>query len=292
VEQRAQELKDVHRQLVQTARQAGRAEIATSVLHNVGNVLNSVHTSALLAKERLAGLQVEHVGRVATLLEERQGDLATFFSEERGRHVRPFLSQLGNHLVEERGETLSLLDDVSRYTEHIGTIVKLQQDYTRAPRLTEQVSLEELLEDALRINAAGLARHAVRVERHWAPLPLVMTDKHKVLMILVNLISNAKYALDAVPAERRQVSLTLEDLANGRVRVEVRDNGAGIAPELLTRIFQYGFTTREEGHGFGLHSSALGAQELGGTLTARSDGPGLGATFTLELPCTPPAETS
>ncbi len=288
VDERTRELKDVHRQLVQVARQAGRAEVATSVLHNVGNVLNSVHTSAMLAKERLVGLQVEDVGHLATLLEERRNDLATFLTQdERGRHVMPFLSGLGQHLRQETHEAVSLLDEVGRYTEHIGTIVKLQQNYTRTPRLNEPAHLAELLEDALRINSAGLTRHEVRVERHLSPVPQVLTDKHKVLMILVNLISNAKYALDEAPAEQRCLTLRMEATAADRVRIEVRDNGMGIAPELLTRIFQHGFTTRDEGHGFGLHSSALAAQELGGTLTAHSDGPGRGATFTLELPCTP-----
>jgi len=290
VEQRTRELKEVHQQLVEAARQAGRAEIATSVLHNVGNVLTSVITSARLAQERVAGLPVEHVGRVATLLDEHQGGLATFLTEDaRGMQVRPFLGQLSQHLEGERRETLSLLDDVSRYTEHIGTIVKLQQDYTRRPQLTEPVSLAELLEDALRINTAALARHQVKVERHLAPLPPVLTDKHKVLMILVNLVSNAKYALDAAPAEDRRLTLTLEAPTPDLVRIVVRDNGAGIPPELLTRIFQYGFTTRQGGNGFGLHASALGAEELGGSLLAHSDGPGRGATFTLELPRAPGA---
>ncbi|HYO65933.1 MAG TPA: ATP-binding protein, partial [Archangium sp.] len=292
VGERTRELKDVHRQLIQVARQAGRAEVATSVLHNVGNVLNSVHTSAMLAKERLVGLQVEDVGQVAALLEERRNDLATFLTQdERGRHVMPFLSGLGQHLRKETHEAVSLLDEVGRYTEHIGTIVKLQQNYTRTPRLNEPAHLAELLEDALRINSAGLTRHEVRVERHLSPVPPVMTDKHKVLMILVNLISNSKYALDEAPAEQRCLTLRMEAPAADRVRIEVRDNGMGIAPELLTRIFQHGFTTREEGHGFGLHSSALAAQELGGTLTAHSDGPGRGASFILELPCTPPEAT-
>jgi C4-dicarboxylate-specific signal transduction histidine kinase len=292
VDERTRELKDVHRQLVQVARQAGRAEVATSVLHNVGNVLNSVHTSAMLARERLVGLQVEDVGHLAALLEERRNDLATFLTQdERGRNVMPFLSGLGQHLREECHEAVSLLDEVGRYTEHIGTIVKLQQDYTRTPRLNEPADLAELLEDALRINSAGLTRHEVKVVRKLSPMPPVITDKHMVLMILVNLISNAKYALDGAPAERRCLTLRLESPAADRVRIEVSDNGMGIAPELLTRIFQHGFTTREEGHGFGLHSSALAAQELGGTLTAHSEGPGLGATFTLELPCTPLAAT-
>jgi C4-dicarboxylate-specific signal transduction histidine kinase len=292
VDERTRELKDVHRQLVQVARQAGRAEVATSVLHNVGNVLNSVHTSAMLAKERLVGLQVEDVGHVAAMLEERRGDLGTFLTQdERGRNVMPFLSGLGQHLRTECHEAVSLLDEVGRYTEHIGTIVKLQQNYTRAPRLNEQANLAELLEDALRINSAGLTRHEVRVERQLSPVPQLITDKHKVLMILVNLISNAKYALDGVPAEKRCLTLRMENPTAERVRIEVRDNGVGIEPELLTRIFQHGFTTREDGHGFGLHSSSLAAQELGGTLTAHSEGPGRGATFILELPCNPPKET-
>jgi signal transduction histidine kinase len=292
VDERTRELKELHRQLVRLARQAGRAEVATSVLHNVGNVLNSVHTSAMLARERLVGLQVEDVGHLAAMLEERRNDLATFLTQdERGRNVMPFLSGLGQHLRQECHEAVSLLDEVGRYTEHIGTIVKLQQNYTRTPRLNEPAHLAELLEDALRINSAGLTRHEVKVEWKLSPVPQVMTDKHKVLMILVNLISNAKYAMDAAPAEKRCLTLRLETCGAERIRIEVSDTGMGIEPELLTRIFQHGFTTREEGHGFGLHSSALAAQELGGTLTAHSEGPGHGATFTLELPCHPPEAT-
>jgi two-component system, NtrC family, sensor kinase len=143
------------------------------------------------------------------------------------------------------------------------------------------------VEDALRINQAALGRHSVQVERTLVEVPPVLTEKHKVLMILVNLISNAKYAMDVLPREERRLSVRLGKPSVGRIHIEVRDNGVGIAPEMLTRIFQYGFTTREEGHGFGLHSSALAAQELGGSLTAHSEGPGKGATFTLELPLAP-----
>jgi C4-dicarboxylate-specific signal transduction histidine kinase len=254
----------------------------------VGNVLNSVYTSAQVAKERMGDMRLEHVSRVATLLTERQGDLTTFLSQdERGRHVMPFLNKLGQNLVEERKEILTLLTDVGRYTEHIGDIVKVQQNYARQPRLQEPVSLTDLVEDALRINSAGLVRHQVKVQKNLARLGSVLTDKHKVLMILVNLVSNAKYAMDEVPLNERIMSVTLEPPVDDKVRIVVHDNGMGIAPELLTRIFQYGFTTREEGHGFGLHSSALAAQELGGSLSVHSDGPGKGATFTLELPYQP-----
>ncbi|HYO54447.1 ATP-binding protein [Archangium sp.] len=290
VEERTRELKEVHQQLVQTARRAGMSEIATNVLHNVGNVLNSVYTSAQLAKERITRMRLENVGRVASMLQERQSDVGTFLTQdERGRNVMPFLDKLGKNLVDERAEIVSLLDDVGRYTEHIGDIVKVQQNYARLPRVHEQVHLADLLEDALRINAAGLSRHQVKVQRHLASLPPALTDKHKVLMILVNLVSNAKYAMDGVPPPERLLNMKMERVAADRVRIEIQDNGMGIAREMHTRIFQYGFTTREEGHGFGLHSSALAAQEMGGSLTVHSEGPGRGATFTLELPYQPPA---
>jgi two-component system NtrC family sensor kinase len=289
VKERTQELEQVHRQLVETARQVGRAEIATNVLHNVGNVLNSVYTSSLVAQEKVGKLKLDSVERVAALLEEHRGDLTTFVTrDEQGSNALPFLSRLGKNLQAERQEIQSLLGEVSRHTEHIGAIVKLQQQYARMPsQLFEPVPLGELVEDALRINHAALNRHAVKVERQLEELPPVPTEKHKVLMILVNLISNAKYALDSVPEEQRRLTVTLGRSQADRILIEVKDNGMGIKPEMLTRIFQYGFTTRADGHGFGLHSSALAAQELGGSLLAHSEGPGKGATFTLELPANP-----
>ncbi|HZH77280.1 MAG TPA: ATP-binding protein [Archangium sp.] len=287
VKERTRELEDVHRQLVRTARQAGMAEVATNVLHNVGNVLNSVYTSTQVARERAMELRLEHVSRVAGMLQEHQADLGTFLTQDvRGRNLMPFLEKLGGHLVKERQEIVSLLEDVGRYTEHIGEIIKVQQGYARTPRLHEPVHLAELVEDALRINETALTRHHVKVERHLAPLPPVPTDKHRVLMILVNLVSNAKHALEDTPPERRLLTVTLEQPVPERMRISIQDNGMGIPQEMLTRIFQFGFTTRDEGHGFGLHSSAVAAQELGGSLTAHSPGQGQGATFTLELPCT------
>ncbi|QRO02773.1 HAMP domain-containing protein [Archangium violaceum] len=292
VEERTRELKNIHQQLVQTARRAGMAEIATNVLHNVGNVLNSVYTSAQVAKERVSEMRLEHVGRVANMLEQNQASIATYLAQdERGRHVMPFLSRLSQNLQDERNEVITLLDDVGRYTEHIGDIVKVQQNYARIPRVHEPVVLADLLEDSLRINSAGLTRHQVKVQRHIVPLPPMLADKHKILMILVNLVSNAKYAMDGVPRDERLLSVRMENTRDEHVRIEIRDNGMGIAPEMLTRIFQYGFTTRPDGHGFGLHSSALAAQELGGSLDVHSEGPGRGATFTLDIPFVPAPET-
>ena len=107
------------------------------------------------------------------------------------------------------------------------------------------------------------------------------------LQILVNLIRNSKYALDEGGRPDRQLTVRVDRNGGEFVRVAVIDNGVGIPPQNLTRIFEHGFTTRKKGHGFGLHSGALAAKELGGTLIARSDGTGRGATFILELPIQP-----
>jgi C4-dicarboxylate-specific signal transduction histidine kinase len=293
VQERSHELREIQGQLVDSARRAGMAEIATNVLHNVGNVLNSVQTSALMAREQTDAMKLDSVGRVGSLLEEHQSDLPTFLTQDsRGRIIPSFLSRLGQNLEEERGHLRELIDDVRKYTEHIGTIVNLQQSYAKAPQALESVSLRDLIEDALRINVAALGRHEVKVERQLAEVPPLLTDKHKVLMILVNLISNAKYALGTCPPEARHMTVSLERVADERVRIAISDTGMGIAPEMLTRIFEYGFTTRADGHGFGLHSSAIAAQVLGGSLLARSEGPGRGASFHLELPYRPASQAA
>ena len=121
-------------------------------------------------------------------------------------------------------------------------------------------------------------------------MPQVQVEKQKVLQILVNLMRNARDAL--VESGRQGPAIDLAHPNRRRsdekkVVIEVIDNGVGIEEENLTKIFSHGFTTKRHGHGFGLHSSANAAKEMGGNLTAHSDGPGRGAVFTLELPFMP-----
>ena len=163
----------------------------------------------------------------------------------------------------------------------------MQQSYAKIVGVTEKIKVTDLVEDALRLNSGTLARHEVELAREYDPqLPEVIVERHKVLQILVNLIRNAKYACDE--SGRREKRLVVRvTRGNGCINISTTDNGVGIAPENLTRIFNHGFTTRKDGHGFGLHSGALAAKEMGGTLVVHSDGPGKGASFTLSLPLTP-----
>lgn len=285
----AEELDALHKELVQTSRQAGMAEVATGVLHNVGNVLNSVNVSAALVCDRVRNSETKALSQAASVLRQHEHDLDVYLAEDpKGKLIPPFIVHISDVLVKEQAFILEELNLLAKNIEHIKDIVTMQQSYARVSGFIEEVQLAELMEDALRLNSAALERHGVRVVRKFTQVPTVAVDKHKVLQILVNLVRNARFALEE--AAREDKCLALSIAVNGdrkRVRLTVEDNGVGIQPENLTRIFSHGFTTRRDGHGFGLHSGALAAREMGGSLLAHSDGPGHGAVFTLDLPIAP-----
>jgi PAS domain S-box-containing protein len=278
------ELKDIHKQLVEASRRGGMAEIATNVLHNVGNVLNSVNISTGLIVESVKKSRASSLARVVILLREHAHDVGEFITNDfRGKHAPAHLAQLSEHLLADQAAIVSELDSLQRNVEHIKEIVAMQQNYATFGGVKELVNVVDLVEDSLRLNESALGRHDVEVIRQFEQVRPMNVEKHKFLQVMVNLLRNAKHACqDSARADKR---LTVR-VANGegRIRISVMDNGIGIPPENLTRIFNHGFTTRKGGHGFGLHSGALAAKEMGGSLTVLSDGPGQGAAFTLELP--------
>jgi PAS domain S-box-containing protein len=258
-------LEQTHKALVIASREAGMAEVATSVLHNVGNVLNSVNVSANLVSDRVRGRAEDKLERVANLMQEHEADLATFITQDsRGRHLPAFIAQLAKHLEEERRLILDELHSLRQNIEHIKDIVAMQQGYAKAVGLQETVKPQELMEDALRMSTGGLARHGIHVERAYdSTVPEIQVEKHKVVQILVNLVRNAKHACDDSVSPGKRITVRVANEV-GRIQFSVTDNGIGIPSENLTRIFNHGFTTRKHGHGFGLHSGALAAQEVGG----------------------------
>ncbi|MFZ2853587.1 MAG: MCP four helix bundle domain-containing protein [Rhodocyclaceae bacterium] len=293
-------LRATQAELVATARQAGRAEIATNVLHNVGNVLNSVNISASLVNNQIRNSKAAGLQRAAQLIDAHAADLGDFFShDEKGRRLPEYLNKLADALATEQTSILEELGRLARSVEHIKDIVAVQQSHGNTVRLVEPVQIRDLLDDALRINADALTRQETSVIKDYAEVPVLPLDKHRLLQILVNLISNAGQAMAAPNGRPQRITLRVgmvdatdsgDGAAGGggvhRLQICVADEGDGISAENLARIFSHGFTTRTNGHGFGLHSCILAAREMGGTLTAQSDGPGLGATFTLELPIT------
>jgi PAS domain S-box-containing protein len=283
-------LEKAKRDLIDTSRNAGMAEVATGVLHNVGNVLTSLNVSASVIAASLHQSKAGSLLKISTMLEERAADLRDFITDDpKGRRVPEFIESLSRHMLAERDNLLAELASLQENIDHIKEIVTMQQAYATMVGLVEPLDPMTMMEDALRMNAGALVRHDVAVVREFHPAPRIIGEKAKVLQILVNLIRNAKYAADEGGAADKILTLGIEtvDTDPGRVRLTVQDNGVGIRPEHLPRIFSHGFTTRADGHGFGLHSSVCVAKDMNGTLTVHSDGIGRGAKFTLELPAAP-----
>jgi signal transduction histidine kinase len=282
------ELLDAQSKLVTAARQAGMAEIANNVLHNVGNVLNSVNVSAGLIGDKVRDSKAEGLGKAVPLMNEHATDLGDFLTrDDKGKMLPDYLNKLVAALAVEKRSITEELESLTNGINHINEIVASQQSYSGSTSIVESVQIKDLMEDVLRMSAASMARYQITVTKEFADVPLLRLDKQLVLQILLNLIGNAQHAMDGEPDRSHQITLRMEitEPADGpRLSIRIEDDGDGIAPENLPRLFTHGFTTRKHGHGFGLHSCALAAKEMGGTITAHSDGPGKGATFTLEVP--------
>lgn len=272
-------------ELVEASRLAGMAEVATGVLHNVGNVLNSVNVSAGLMREQLHASRLVTLQRTTALLLAHEKDLVTFLTQdEKGRRVPGFLNRIADQLGAEHAQLGTELTGLCSNIEHIKEIVAMQQTYAKASAVIEQVDVCQLVNQAISIHRTSLERHRVQVVRTFPEaLPAIPTDRHKILQVLTNFVANAIHAVKVNPPDQRKLSVTLRGQGD-ELALIVGDNGEGIPAENLPKIFRQGFTTRKEGHGFGLHSGVLIVKSLGGSLEVESPGPGLGATFTLRLP--------
>ena len=281
----AVELETVHQELLQASRMAGMSEVATGVLHNVGNVLNSVNVAANLVTERVRKSRIAELEKAGKIVAEHVDDMAAFVTEHpQGKYMGNYIIEIAEYLALEQQEILDTLAGLRKNIEHIKVIVARQQSLVQSSSVIEEVSPQELIEDALRLHSASFGRHKIEVVRDYCEIPSVMIDRHNVLQILVNLVGNAKQAMTG--RGRMGGILTLRASWEGRdnIRFEVIDDGIGISEANLEKVFNFGFTTRKEGHGFGLHTGCLAAMEMGGTLTAHSEGQGKGATFVLEIP--------
>lgn len=279
------ELAEAQKRLIELSRLSGMAEVATGVLHNVGNVLNSVNVSATIVSDQLRESRIGQLTQISRMLQENNGRMAEFLIEDpRGTRVLPYLCRLGPQLEKDREQLMQEVASLVRHIGHIKEIVAMQQTYARSSGVSERFALASVIDDVLGITRPAVERHGITLRVESDELPAVNTDRHKVLQILLNLVRNAIDAVKVSGVPSRQIAVRSRKMNDDRVAVEVRDTGVGIPAGNLVRIFSHGFTTKADGHGFGLHSGALAAKELGGSLNVASDGVNLGALFTLELP--------
>jgi PAS domain S-box-containing protein len=279
------ELEKANQELIEASRMTGKAEVAASLLHNVGNSLNSVNVSASLVLDSIRSSRAGHLAKLVALMREHQAELGAYLaSDPKGRHIPAMLEQLSRDWLGEQQVQRKELESLNADIDHIKAIVAMQQHHAVAPDRIERIRLAELVEDCLRAEQAYLTGQQIQVTREFEDVPEVWLDKQKLRQILINLLSNATLACENEQRTGRgRITLRIAT-AGPCIRISVSDNGAGVAPENLTRVFAQGFGGRKDDFGLGLHSAALLAVDIGGSLSAQSDGNGTGASFTLELP--------
>ncbi|MBQ0759011.1 MAG: response regulator [Zhongshania sp.] len=281
--------KKISRDLLEASRLIGKTEATTEVLHDVGNVLNSVNVSTKVTTDIVARTNFSGLSKAVAMLRDNEKNLDNYVTNDpKGKLILGYLEDLSQDFINNKSHLNSELDGLQDTIDHMKKIVELQQDYSKTSSLPEIININEIIDISLRINDDALGRHGVKVIRELTDTPAILIDKHKTVQILVNLIVNAKQACDRVNRHDKQLVIATLNTTGGII-VKVSDNGGGINAENMTKLFNHGFTTRKEGHGFGLHSCATSSKQLGGTLTASSDGAEKGATFELELPLAPPS---
>jgi len=271
---------------VRAARSAGMSEIATGILHNVGNVLNSVNVAASMIVDRLKQSKAVRLSKVAELIEEKGDSLGDFITNNpKGKHLGPYICELAGSMSREQADVLSEVESLTEGIEHIRQLVASQQKLARGSELREATRLESQVEAALAISSQALGDNVAEVPilREFEDVGMVHLDKHKLLEVLVNVIKNAREAIAESRRADGSIRVRIERSSPSEIAIAISDNGIGIEPEALGSLFSHGYTTKERGNGFGLHACANAAVELGGQLTATSPGAGQGSTFILTL---------
>jgi C4-dicarboxylate-specific signal transduction histidine kinase len=277
------DVKQMQSQLVEVAHRAGMTEIAAGVLHNVGNVLNSVNVSVSVINDNVRKSKVPSVARVAALMKEHSPAFAAASADPKVSRIPEYLGLLADSLAEEQRQVESELSNLLEKVQHIKNIINAQQNYTRRVCFREAIDVHSLIEDLLNMHHAAIAQNAVTVERDFAPLPKITIEKSKLLQVLDNLIKNALESMAASPRATHLLRITSKS-ADGELAITVADSGHGITDERLKCIFRFGFTTKTNGNGFGLHPAAIAMNEMGGAIRVHSAGADQGATFTITLP--------
>ncbi|MDJ0838887.1 MAG: two-component regulator propeller domain-containing protein [Acidobacteriota bacterium] len=283
-------LQQAQAELMATAHQAGMTEIVNGVVHNLGNVLNSVGINAETLRHQLDNTRAGGVNRLVQLLEEHQDNLTEFLTEHpQGKKTVPYMKRLSELLDKERTKNMEALEHLIAGVEMMRDTVRMQQGYAKNATLRESLQLSAVVDDMIKMQLTALNRHAIEVERRFEETPPVTVQRFKLAHILTNLIRNAIDAISERKPDIRKISFDIAQKGDD-IHLSVTDTGIGIDKENLEKVFKYGFTTKITGKGFGLHSCANSMKEMGGSLKVDSKGAGKGATFTLIFPKKPVKE--
>ena len=281
LKQTLKELEDTKDELVEQAHKAGMSDIAAGVLHNVGNLLNSVNTSASLIDETLQQSKISKLEQANSLLREHIDHFDEYLaSDGNSKNLLNYYLLLEDPLKAEhqniRKQTSRLIDKINLINE----VISAQQTYAGASQYTDVTSLTEMIDSALALQAGSIEKHGLIVEKDFQATGTIIAQRSKLIHVLVNIFKNAKEAMENNPINEKKILIkTWED--HRQIYLSISDNGPGIDPDYLDKIFTQGFTTKKNGHGFGLHSCANYISEMGGKIKVSNKENETGATFTI-----------
>lgn len=269
------------------AHAAGKAEFATTVLHNIGNVLNSVNVDSLHIRKTLEGMRLQQMVMACKLLVEHRANLADYLiNDERGSRLPEYLARVSAVVARDAGSLSRLSDDIAAKVDLMRDIIETQQSYATTTQGALPYDIKRLAEEALKVQMDSIRRRGVSLHQNFSEVPQVVVNSSKLIHVMINMLKNAVEAMEAVPENRRELTLTIK-AARGRVILSIADTGMGIAPENLPKMFTYGFSTKKTGHGFGLHYCARTIEAMGGEVRVESAGVNKGATFIISFPAAP-----
>jgi len=277
-----QEVISLQREALVNAHAAGKAEFATTVLHNIGNVLNSVNVDSAEIRRGVRAMRLDRLKLALEMITEHRDNLAAFFASEKGQKLETYLAKVIEAAARESELVAGHTEEIHKKIEIARDIIETQQSYAKGNELQKK-NLVQLVDEALEIQHESIKKRGILLEKRYGVVRPVAVPSAKMIHLLINLVKNAVESLSQAPRENRTLTVSLREETDA-VAISITDNGIGIAPEHLPKMFTHGFTTKKHGHGFGLRYCAKTARELGGEITAVSEGKGKGACFTVTLP--------
>ncbi|MCH7600469.1 MAG: sensor histidine kinase, partial [Myxococcales bacterium] len=272
-------------QLVEAAKAAGAAEVASGALHNVGNILTSIRVAASELHQRTTRAKHDTLKKVVDLLDENSDDLSSFFAPgELGAKIPGLLAALARKMDDEQEAQMTCIARLEGFLNHVTEVIRAQQITSKAAPINYRIPVKDLFVDALAICSASHPVSDEELSEDYADIFSMVGDPNKILQILVNLIGNARDSMGECKDRPGHLRLATRELPEDRIAFSVVDNGKGIDEQQIELIFQHGYTTKTDGHGFGLHSCATAAKEMDGSIQVSSEGVDRGATFSLILP--------
>ncbi len=274
------ELEEAKKEVEKVDYISGIAEITSGTLHNVKNIINSINVGIELSKRFYSSDAVKALKKASTMLRDNINNIEDFIVHDtRGKKLLEYYLAIEELMDEELERNKGYLESLETNVDSINSIITTQQVYVSGKE-DDAVFIHEIADDALQILATSVDALKVTIDKRYDLTPKILVHKVKLVHVMVNIIKNAIEATIGEPDGRREIYLSTFT-RESFVRIEIRDTGKGATSDQVDQLFNSGFTTKDDGHGFGLSTSKRYLNEMNAEILAQSAGLGTGMKFTI-----------